>query len=218
MQVFCACYSPVQIRNNYLRRNFKIMSKTQLLLQKRSGNTCELCGSADDLSVYNVVPQQYNNEDDNVLICKVCLNQVEKKAELDPAYWKFLENTMWSEVPGLQVLSWRMLNRLRTHTREAELLDMMYLDDERLAWAKASGDHENDDAVDLHRDTNGAQLQNGDAVVLIKSLDVKGSTLNAKQGTVVKNIRLVPDNTAQIEGKIEGQTIVILTQYVRRQA
>jgi protein PhnA len=54
-------------------------------------------------------------------------------------------------------------------------------------------------------------------VVLTKSLDVKGSTLNAKMGTVVKNIRLVENNTEQIEGKIEGQTIVILTKYVRKQ-
>jgi protein PhnA len=41
--------------------------------------------------------------------------------------------------------------------------------------------------------------------------------MNAKMGTVVKNIRLVEENTEQIEGKIEGQTIVILTKYVRKQ-
>ena len=57
----------------------------------------------------------------------------------------------------------------------------------------------------------------GDSVVLIKSLDVKGSTLTAKLGTVVKNIRIVEDNTEQIEGKVEGQQIVILTKYVRKQ-
>ena len=34
---------------------------------------------------------------------------------------------------------------------------------------------------------------------------------------VVKNILLVENNTEQIEGKIEGQTIVILTKYVRKQ-
>ena len=82
---------------------------------------------------------------------------------------------------------------------------------------KATDDHENGSAVDLHRDSNGQQLHNGDTVILTKSLDVKGSTLNAKLGTVVKNIRLVPDNTEQIEGKIEGQTIVILTKYLRKQ-
>ncbi|WP_317167666.1 PhnA domain-containing protein [Sphingobacterium mizutaii] len=53
-------------------------------------------------------------------------------------------------------------------------------------------------------------------MVLIKTLDVKGSSISAKLGTVVKNIRLVPDNTEQIEGKIEGQTIVILTKYLRK--
>jgi protein PhnA len=96
-------------------------------------------------------------------------------------------------------------------------LDMLYLDDEKLAWAKSTGDHENDATVDLHKDCNGQVLQAGDSVVLIKSLDVKGSTLNAKMGTVVKNIRIVEENTEQIEGKIEGQTIVILTKYVRKQ-
>ena len=34
---------------------------------------------------------------------------------------------------------------------------------------------------------------------------------------MVKNIRLVEGNTEQIEGKIEGQSIVILTKYVRKQ-
>ena len=52
---------------------------------------------------------------------------------------------------------------------------------------------------------------------LIKDLDVKGSTLNAKIGTAVRNIRLVHDNHEQIEGKIEGQSIVILTKFVKKQ-
>jgi protein PhnA len=34
---------------------------------------------------------------------------------------------------------------------------------------------------------------------------------------VVKNIKRVTDNTEQIEGKVEGQLIVILTKYVRKQ-
>ena len=143
--------------------------------------------------------------------------QLDKKEELDSKHWACLTEAMWSEVPGIQVIAWRMLNRLREESWASENLDMMYMEEDRLAWAKATGDHENSSAVDLHRDSNGQQLQNGDTVVLTKSLDVKGSTLNAKLGTVVKNIRLVPDNTEQIEGKIEGQTIVILTKYLRKQ-
>ena len=53
---------------------------------------------------------------------------------------------------------------------------------------------------------------------LIKDLDVKGSTLNAKIGTAVRNIRLVHNNTEQIEGKIDGQQIVILTKFVKKQS
>jgi len=93
----------------------------------------------------------------------------------------------------------------------------MYIDDELLAWAKAVDDSDSITAEEFHKDSNGAILQAGDTVVLIKSLDVKGSQLNARMGTVVKNIRLVENNTEQIEGKIEGQVIVILTKYVRKQ-
>ena len=191
--------------------------KTEDVLRQRSGNTCELCKSTQNLSVYEVPPEDQANADNSILVCDTCLAQIEKKVELNNSHWTCLTESMWSEVPAVQVVAWRMLNRLRNESWAADNLDMMYLDEENLAWAKATGDHENDGSVDLHRDCNGAQLLAGDTVVLIKSLDVKGSTLNAKLGTVVKNIRLVPDNTEQIEGKIEGQTIVILTKYVRKQ-
>ena len=191
--------------------------KTEAAVLKRSDNKCELCGSAEDLKVYEVQPQDNSNEDNSIVACSKCIAQIDKKAELNQGHWKCLTEYMWSEVPGVQVVAWRMLNRLRTESWASDLLDMLYLDDEKLAWAKATGDHENDSSVDLHKDANGTILQQGDTVVLTKSLDVKGSTLNAKMGTVVKNIRLVEGNTEQIEGKIEGQVIVILTKYVRKQ-
>ena len=187
------------------------------ILQQRSENKCELCKTEATLAVYEIPPQDQANASNNILICSKCAAQIEKKEELDSKHWNCLTESMWSEVPGIQVVSWRMLNRLRHESWAADNLDMMFMDEEQLAWAKATGDHENDGSVHLHKDCNGAQLLTGDSVVLIKSLDVKGSTLNAKRGTVVKNIRLVEDNTEQIEGKIEGQTIVILTKYVRKQ-
>lgn len=186
-------------------------------LQQRSGNKCELCQSEDGLKVYEVPPSDVKGVDNNILICDNCRSQIERKAELDSKHWNVLTTTMWSEVPAIQVVSWRMLHRLKQESWAMESLDMMYLDDTNLEWAKATGDHDNDEAVQLHKDSNGHVLQNGDTVVLIKSLDVKGSTLNAKMGTVVKNIRLVENNTEQIEGKIEGQVIVILTKYLRKQ-
>jgi len=182
----------------------------------RSEGKCELCGATDNLQVYEVPPASNGKAEDSILVCNKCLLQLEKKEEPDAAHWACLTTSMWSEVPAVQVVSWRMLNRYRHESWATDNLDMMYLDDELLAWAKATGDHENDASVDLHRDCNGHVLQNGDSITLIKSLDVKGTSLNAKMGTVVKNIRLVADNTEQIEGKIEGQMIVILTKYVRK--
>jgi protein PhnA len=190
--------------------------KAEEILLNRADGKCELCGSEEALKTYEVAPQTGSVEDSTIMICDKCRKQIEKKEELDAAHWAGLTTSIWSEVPGVQVASWRMLQRLKGESWAADALDMMYLDDERLAWAKASGDHENDAAVDLHKDANGAVLEAGDTVVLTKSLDVKGSTINAKMGTVVKNIRLVAGNTEQIEGKIEGQVIVILTKYVRK--
>lgn len=187
------------------------------VLKNRSENKCELCGNDTDLAVYPVLPQDNATEENNLLACAVCSKQIDKKAELNPDHWKGLSEAMWSEIPAVQVIAWRILNRLSAATWAADLLDMMYLEEDRLAWAKATGDHESDGSVELHRDANGAILQTGDTVVLTKSLDVKGSTLNAKMGTVVKNIKVVEDNLEQIEGKIEGQVIVILTKYVRKQ-
>jgi protein PhnA len=68
----------------------------------------------------------------------------------------------------------------------------------------------------VHKDSNGVTLQHGDSVVVIKDLNVKGSSLVAKRGTAVRNITLVSDNAEHIEGRVEGQHIVILTQYVKK--
>lgn len=186
-------------------------------LRNRSGNKCELCKSDINLTVYIVPPATGTYSDNDILICDRCLAQVDKKVELENNYWHFLSEIMWSEILAIQVVAWRMLNRLQQESWAADSLDMLYLDEETLEWAKAMGDHENTTTVTLHKDSNGNILQNGDSVVLTKSLDVKGSSLNAKLGTVVKNIKLVEDNPEQIEGRVEGQLIVILTKYLRKQ-
>lgn len=192
--------------------------KLEELLLERSNHQCELCKSKEQIKLFEVLPEDNSNKENKIIACSKCIAQIDKKEDLDTTYWnKYLPEVMWSEIPAIQVIAWRLLNRCRTESWAAENLDMLYLTDDVLEWAKATGDHENDGSVDLHKDCNGQVLQNGDTVVLIKSLEVKGSTLNAKMGTVVKNIRLVAENTEQIEGKIEGQTIVILTKYVRKQ-
>jgi protein PhnA len=79
-----------------------------------------------------------------------------------------------------------------------------------------------DDAIrmfeikEVHKDCNGIVLENGDNVVLTQVLNVKGANFMAPKGTIVKKIKLVPDNTNQIEGKVNDQTIIILTQFVKK--
>ena len=185
-------------------------------LQARSNKQCELCSASENLSVYDVPPNPQQRAKDSLLVCDTCSAQLNRKEPLNSEHWKCLLESMWSEVPAVQVVSWRMLSRLSSELWASDALEMLYFDEETMAWAKASGDHENSSEVELHKDSNGNQLQNGDTVVLIKSLDVKGSSVNARLGTVVKNIRLVHDNVEQIEGKVEGQTIVVLTKYLRK--
>ena len=108
-----------------------------------------------------------------------------------------------------------MLNRLKAENWCSDLLDMLYLDDETLAWAKQGAEVIAEGAI-KHVDSNGVVLQNGDTVVLIKDLNVKGGGFTAKRGTAVRGIRLDPDNAEYIEGKVDGQQIVILTQYTKK--
>ena len=67
------------------------------------------------------------------------------------------------------------------------------------------------------RDSNGNALADGDTVVVIKDLKVKGSSIPLKQGTVIRNIRLVEDDAEHIEGnsdKIKG--LVLKTCFLRK--
>jgi len=95
-------------------------------------------------------------------------------------------------------------------------LDMLYLDEDTLAFAKATNEGLEDSEKIIHRDVNGVILETGDSVVLVKDLKVKGSSMVAKQGTAVRNIRLDHENAEYIEGKVDGQQIVIITKYVKK--
>ena len=66
------------------------------------------------------------------------------------------------------------------------------------------------------RDSNGAVLQAGDKITLIKDLKVKGSSLVVKKGTKVKNIRLV-DADHDIKCKIDGiGAMELKTEFVKK--
>ncbi len=185
-------------------------------LKSRSNSTCELCKSDDNLKQYTIPPSVNENVANSLLVCKTCLQQIEGVETMDANHWRCLNDSMWSEHEAVQIMAWRMLQRLRHEAWPKDLLDMMYLNEEALALARATGEHEDTVNKINHRDANGVELQSGDTIILIKDLKVKGSSMVAKQGTTIKNIRLDHENEKYIEGKVGTQQLVIITNYVKK--
>lgn len=74
----------------------------------------------------------------------------------------------------------------------------------------------NEESMMTVRDSNGAELKDGDSVLLIKDLKVKGTSVTLKRGTVVKNIRLT-DNEQEIEGRADKvKDLVLRTEFLKK--
>jgi len=181
------------------------------ILEERSGNKCELCNGTESLTAHLVVPRKEELPDNQAVLCGECLGQITESSPLVVNHWHCLNESIWSEVEAVKVLAYRVLGRLSDQGWAVDLKNMMYMEEATQEWA----DHQAD-AVIVHKDSNGNVLEAGDTVTLIQDLNVKGSSLIAKRGTSVRRIRLVHDNAEHIEGKVEGQQIVILTKFVKK--
>ncbi|RAR46779.1 PhnA domain-containing protein [Flavobacterium lacus] len=188
------------------------MTLIEKKLRDRSGSKSEFSGLEENLVVYTVPPKTEESAENSVLITQNLKNQIENPETTNPDDWRGLNESMWNEHLPVQIVSWRMLARLKNH----DLLDMMYLDEDALEWAKATGEGDDEEGKIIHKDSNGNILKDGDSVVLIKDLDVKGANFTAKRGAAVHHIKLVWDDANLIEGRVENQTIYILTQYAKK--
>jgi protein PhnA len=65
------------------------------------------------------------------------------------------------------------------------------------------------------KDCNGNLLKDGDAVIVNKTLDVKGSPLVIKKGTKVKSIRLT-DDPEEVDCKVDGTRVVLKTCFLKK--
>lgn len=77
-------------------------------------------------------------------------------------------------------------------------------------WPKTAA--QGDENAVLVRDVHGNVLNSGDAVIVIKDLKVKGSSIPLKQGTVIRSIRLIDGDAEHIEGnsdKIKGLVLKV---------
>ena len=66
------------------------------------------------------------------------------------------------------------------------------------------------------KDSTGKILSDGDSVKVIKDLKVKGSSMVVKRGTVVKKIRLIPDNDREVDCKVDGTGLKLETQWLQK--
>ena len=155
---------------------------TEKALLERSQSKCELCGAGEGLTVYDDPPDADGDVEACILLCETCREQTENPDKVDANRWRCLNDSMWSQVPAVRVMAWRMLTRLCDEGWPQDLLDMLYLDGDTLAWAQASGEGSSDEDAIVHRDSNGAVLSPGDTVTLIKDLNVKGANFPAKRG------------------------------------
>lgn len=190
---------PKPIRQGLSCENRKGWAMALTELTARANGECEFCGATDELAAHEQPPAG------PVLLCPVCRDDMPAASG---AHWQCLQGAAWSMEPSVQYAAWRKLGALG-EPWALELRESMMLSDEAQAWA------DQPDALE-HRDSNGVLLASGDTVVLIKDLPVKGAGFTAKRGTAVRGISLVADNAAHIEGRVDGQRIVILTEFVKK--
>jgi protein PhnA len=177
-------------------------------LEIRSGGICELCANGQSVVEFTVSPKE-DKIDNQVAICSFCEENLGNKNARD--HWQCLSSSIWSEVPVVQVLSYRLLLGMKDQSWSLNILEMVDLDEDLIQWAASMYE-----SASVHMDSYGNVLESGDNVVLTQSLKVKGTNFTVSKGTVVKKIRLVANNMDQIEGKINDQVIVILTQFVKK--
>ena len=184
------------------------------VLQNRSSSACELCSEPDkNLHAYAVPPKD-DSIDNLVVLCSNCYDKITKSDFSDTNYWRFLTGSIWNETPSVQALSYKILNKLISEEWASETVESVSLEEAVINWANA--EDEAAAAKIIHKDAFGVILATGDSVVLTQNLNVKGANFIAPKGTIVRKIKLVDDNADQVEGKIEGEIIVILTKYLRK--
>jgi protein PhnA len=188
------------------------MSQT---LIERANSICEICEQpVENINAYTIAPKSADDAANQVALCNICNESILNNNYDNPNHFRTLVSSIWSEVPAVQVLSYKILEKLKANDWAAEALDGAYLEESLIAWANA----ENDALANkiIHKDAYGVVLEAGDTILLTENLNVKGTNFIAPKGTKVSKIRLVADNAEQIEGKVNGDTIVILTKFVRK--
>lgn len=178
-------------------------------LKQRNSDLCELCTTENATVAYTVSPKNDATIDNQVALCTTCESALNTSNSAN--HWRCIEGSIWNPEPSVQALSYRLLHQYKEEDWASNLISSVDIDEDVVQWAMTAFE-----VADVHKDAFGNVLQNGDNVVLTQALNVKGTNFTASKGTVVKRIKLVHDNTEHIEGKVNDQTIVILTKFVKK--
>jgi protein PhnA len=192
---------------------------------------CELCNAPKANQVVLVHNLMGHPNDDYSLVCDLCLKTLKTLETLETLetsrllpthetiknneYWRCLSGAIWGERLTTKVLCFQILSPMKSLLWVQELLDQIHIPPFILQSIVPDQGQQGDQGGPKVLDSNGVILNEGDAVTLIKDLDVKGAGFVAKRGTLVKSIHLT-NNTTQIEGKVNGTTIILLTKFLKK--
>lgn len=99
------------------------------ILKIRSHSKCELCGATENLNTYEIPPVLDSSADKSLLICKTCSTKIAEPDNPEANHWRCLNKSIWSHTPAVQVVSWRILSRLKSEPWAQDLLDRLYLEE-----------------------------------------------------------------------------------------
>lgn len=120
------------------KERMAILSSFGKDLARRAGSKCELCeASGIKLVAHEIQPVPAEPEFDNcVMICENCNEQATEPRRFKAGeHWRCLANTVWSEVPAVQVMAVRLLKRQADSQAWArETIDGLFLDEEIEEW------------------------------------------------------------------------------------
>ncbi len=109
-------------------------------LARRAKSKCELTGAAGvPLRPYEVPPVAAEPDlDRTLLLSEECHEALERPNKLAGRQWQSLAEVVWSEMPAVQVVAWRMLSCLAKREDWArEVIEEVFLDPEVEEWAKS---------------------------------------------------------------------------------
>lgn len=110
-------------------------------LARRAKSKCELTGeSGVPLRAYEIPPVGVDPDiDHTLLLSEACHEVLERPDKLSGRKWQCLSEAVWSEMPAVQVVAWRMLKCLAKREDWArDAIDGVFLDPEVELWARSA--------------------------------------------------------------------------------